>query len=496
MYRYFSKLSSYLPVIIISIGVILRLLEYLYNRSLWLDEAKLAVNIVYKSFWQLTQSLDPVQYAPIGFLWLERLAVVAFGPDEYSLRLFPLIVSLISLPLFYKVTSYFLSKKAALISLILYVFSDSLIYYSVEVKQYTFDIFVSLLIYAVILKFIKDHHLTLKRIVILALVGILASWFSHPAVFILASLGLVLLLSAKKKWRLLVGIEVCWLLSFAINYFISTKVASESAELLNFWKDFFAPFPPTNVSELYWYFKSIVNFIYAPPYLSFPWIVILFFLFGCYSIYKGNKKNLLILTLPILFTLLASSLHKYPFVGRFLLFLVPITLIIIACGIEALINWSKKILGLRLSLSLGLTIIILLSYSSLSSDIFHLVSGRGEEEVKPILQYFLAHKKNEDVLYVYYAAIPALQFYEAKYGLTGSHYITGVSSRDKLSGYIIDLNKLKQYKRVWLMFSHVIPVPSQTESEEQFFVDYLDGLGKRLDSFQARGASIYLYQIL
>lgn len=334
-----------------------------------------------------------------------KSSFLLFGISEYSLRLFPLIVSLVSLPLFYKVAGYFLNKKAALISLFFFAISDSLIYYSIEIKQYTFDIFVSLLIYAGILKFIKDNNLTKKRIMILTLIGILAPWFSHPAVFTLASLGLVLLLLSiqKRNWGqtvYLLVIEICWLLSFAVNYFISTKVISESVYLLTIWKDFFIPIPSKSVGELYWYFKSIINFIYGP-------------------------------------------LHP-----------------------------------------------------SLSSDIIHLRDDRGTEEVKPVLQYFSAKRQSEDVLYVYYALIPAFQFYEAKYGLMGSHYIRGVSSREKLSGYVIDLNKLKQYKRVWVMFSHVIPVPSQTESEEQFFVDYLDGLGKRLDSFRATGASIYLYEIL
>lgn len=79
MYRYFSKISSHLPVIIIFVGSILRLLEYLYNRSVWLDEANLSLNLINKTFIQLLQPLDFGQYAPIGFLWIEKVVFYCLG---------------------------------------------------------------------------------------------------------------------------------------------------------------------------------------------------------------------------------------------------------------------------------------------------------------------------------------------------------------------------------------------------------------------------------
>ena len=50
--------------IIIGLGIILRLVQYLYNRSLWLDEASLALNVIEKSFSGLLQPLGYDQMAP------------------------------------------------------------------------------------------------------------------------------------------------------------------------------------------------------------------------------------------------------------------------------------------------------------------------------------------------------------------------------------------------------------------------------------------------
>ena len=70
--------------IIIGLGIILRLIPYLDNRSLWLNENWLALNILQKSFSQLVGPLDLSQMAPVGFLFIEKTLVLAFGDSEYG----------------------------------------------------------------------------------------------------------------------------------------------------------------------------------------------------------------------------------------------------------------------------------------------------------------------------------------------------------------------------------------------------------------------------
>ena len=86
---------------IVGFGITLRIVQYFHNRSLWLDEAMLGLNIINRSFAQLLMPLDYNQVcAPIGFLLTEKLFVELFGPSEYALRLFPFLCGLISLFLF------------------------------------------------------------------------------------------------------------------------------------------------------------------------------------------------------------------------------------------------------------------------------------------------------------------------------------------------------------------------------------------------------------
>ena len=64
-----------ISLLIICFGILVRVIQYLYNRSLWADEAVLALNIVNRSYLELLQPLDYEQGAPIAFLWVEKLAI-------------------------------------------------------------------------------------------------------------------------------------------------------------------------------------------------------------------------------------------------------------------------------------------------------------------------------------------------------------------------------------------------------------------------------------
>ncbi len=83
--------------LLILLAILLRARQYFFNRSLWLDEALLAVNIVYRDFAGLLKPLENNQSAPLGFLYAEKLAITLFGNHDYILRLIPFLASLASI---------------------------------------------------------------------------------------------------------------------------------------------------------------------------------------------------------------------------------------------------------------------------------------------------------------------------------------------------------------------------------------------------------------
>src|SRR5512137_1962180 len=121
-------------------GILLRLRQYLTGRSLWVDEAMLALNIVNRNFAELFKPLDYDQGAPLGFLLVEKLFNLLLGRSEYGLRLFPLLVGILSIWLFYRLLKRVTTGAGMIAALALFVFNPRLIYYSSEVKQYIVDV--------------------------------------------------------------------------------------------------------------------------------------------------------------------------------------------------------------------------------------------------------------------------------------------------------------------------------------------------------------------
>src|ERR687898_2404863 len=80
-----EALLAYLSYAIVAFGMALRFTQYLTNRSLSIDEAFLALNVIQKSPRALLGELNFSQAAPLGFLEAEKLAIAILGRSEYAL---------------------------------------------------------------------------------------------------------------------------------------------------------------------------------------------------------------------------------------------------------------------------------------------------------------------------------------------------------------------------------------------------------------------------
>jgi uncharacterized membrane protein len=173
---------------LIGIGIILRLAQYFSNNSLWRDEVYLALNIIERSPAELFKSLDYNQHAPPGFLIIEKIIINFFGTSEFAFRFFPLICSIASLFIFYKLSRKLVSKIAVIIAIGIFAILVSILYYSSETKQYSSDVLISLLLILLTLK-IKNNSLTIFTSLLYGIYGVLSIWFSHTAILVLAGGG-------------------------------------------------------------------------------------------------------------------------------------------------------------------------------------------------------------------------------------------------------------------------------------------------------------------
>jgi hypothetical protein len=486
--------ATSVPWIILGFGIILRLGQYVYNRSLTEGEAALAYNIVYRSYAELVKPLDFSQAAPVGFLMIQKFLVNTLGNNEYALRLFPLIAGILALFLFYEVAKKSISTSAVPIALILFAVGDYLIYFSSEVKQYSSDVALTLLLVLIVITMMQ-RRLAPQHIFLFGFLGALSFWFSHPALFTFGAAGIVLIMCVvrRRQWHALVWLSIAGALaavSLAIHYIASLDVLSKNAGLLETWQQTFVPFPPTSLADIQWYGYSFLRVFKNPLGLSIYelFLTVLSFVAGIIIFYVHNKKILLIFLLPIVLTLIASHLHLYPFQGRLLLFITPLMFLVITQGIDYIrkcVTGRSKIIGSMLVVLLLIHPVILAGY--------HLIKPRAPEELRPVISYLHDHHEAGDRIYVYYAAVNAFRYYSEKCDYTNNDYIIGVEARDNWSLYYKDLEKLNGIERVWIVFSHI--ATWEGVDEERLFLSYLTILGTRLDAFTAPGASVYLYDL-
>lgn len=475
-------------------GVYIRFREYLLNHSLWLDEATLALNIVNKSFSQLmTMPLENAS-APLGFVLLSKMVTMAGGDSEYALRFIPLCAGIVSLILFIQFLRQYGDRRAVPLALILFSLSYALLRYSTEFKPYSSDVLIALLILLGGISTLSrkfDFRCALRW----GVGGGISLWFSFPSVFVLGAAGMALFgrFASARSWKELRNLGVAlalWFFSFYIFYSFSLRHIANNPSLENYWVKNFMPFPLDTFDDFLWVRDSLTWMLANVGGIRPDFLGPIIFVAGSYAVLKRNGTFFLMLLMPLVFALAASAMHRYPFAGRFLLFYVPIIYLLISEGLVFLIKGTSFILRVAGYVSVAVVMFSpLMMTVSLSSRVVY------AEEIRPVLRHVQNNSKKEDVLYVYYGAGPAVNYYRKVYGLTENHsYVPGISSRENWKKYREDVSQFENRARVWIIFAHVY-YDAGGKGEESYIVEYLKSIGTQIDVVTAEGASAYLFDL-
>ena len=245
--RTFLPIATWASWTIAVLGIALRIRQFAFDRSLWNDEADLALNVINRGYIGLTRQLALDQGAPIGFLWLEKTATEIFGPSEYALRLVPLIAGIGSVLLFRSLTARVLPPLAGAVALGLFAVCPTLVYFSSEVKQYGVDV-AAVVAIAWFLPLMLEGDLTWRKCLSYGGVGAVLVWCSFPAVFVLAAESCVIVIMRwnrkELEWlpRFLAGCGI-WLVSFGVEYIASLRALGSNPTLLSFWAGAYPPKP-------------------------------------------------------------------------------------------------------------------------------------------------------------------------------------------------------------------------------------------------------------
>jgi Dolichyl-phosphate-mannose-protein mannosyltransferase len=494
--------------IVCSLGIFLRMWQYSANRSLWVDEAKLASNIVNRSFAGLMAPLDSYQGAPIAFLFTEKALIELLGNHDYVLRLFPLLASILAVFLMWRVAEIYIGGWGSLFALSFFVICNNLIYYASEVKQYSIDVMSSLLL-LMIIPMCLDSYTNPKRLMLFGFFSGVLVWFSHPAVFIISSGFLVLILDILKskepqvtrlrKLLWLAGAGAFCFASFSVLYLTSLRTLSAHADLLRYWRDGFMPLPPWR--DVNWFREAWYGLLSGVLGLSLEELATIIFTLGCVSLFLKRWQFALIVIMPLIVTLLVSGMNKYPFKGRLMLFSIPILVLLVAEGIERARLLLMRV-GSRTAIFVVVTLTAFLLYNPLSVAWGNFLQPPMREHIKPAMSYLDQNRLSSDIIYVYYSTISPFKYYASAFGFHEGDYVEGIQSRKEPEKYLHDIERFRNRDRVWFIFSHKCkptramgPGDACSVDEESFFLRHLDTLGSRVAVFQSEGVSLYLYNL-
>lgn len=474
------------------LGIALRLALYLANRSLWVDEANLAVNLVARSFRELCLPLDYEQGAPLGFLFLERTAVLSLGESEFSLRLVPLLSGILFLELCFRLVRRFFGGTLGLAALAMAVFSKSLIHFSVELKQYASDAMLALLILYCAMRVdtaLERKAHAARAVGWFAMLGAATAWFSHPAIFVAAGTAGVLAVRALYRGQFQLAVQISAAAALAginafCHYFFFARGLTRDPYLLRFWAAGMMPvYPPLHA--LRWLCEMLPKSLEGLFGSSGIALTIFLFLLGCISLWRSGSKTWLgLLLAPALVTLAASAMHQYPFSDRLIVFLFPLLIIVLAAGFDGLYH--------RLPRRWNWIALILLAGVLAEPSIVALKACFEpplKEEMKPVLAFLHAHRQSEDVIYIAFRGRPNFEYYAHRYGFDPTQAYLGHRPFDPKSVQA-ELAPFLSRPRVWILRTTI------NEDAEHELLAALAQLGAPLqERASAKGVRLDLYDL-
>jgi hypothetical protein len=474
-------------VALVLVGSGLRTAALLSDRCLWIDEAMLALNLVARSPAQLLEPLDHNQGAPVGFLLAAKAAVATFGAAEWALRLVPFVASLAGLAGFAFLARRLLPAHAATLATALFALSPHLVSYAAECKQYASDAAIAVGLLAASLGLLEGKGGW--RWALLAAAGAVAVWCSHPAAFVLGGIGGALLLHAatardRARFRAAALTVGCWLASFGACYLLCLKQLGGNAYLTGFWSDHFLPLSAGAVA---WTADHFVSFFTLPggfggPLVPLGGLAAVLALVGLREFARERWPVAVALAVPAALVLFASALHKYPFGGRLVLFLVPASVLLVAQGAWALYEAARE-----RNRFAAVSLLALLVGANAWQSLDSLRRPARAEQLKSALDDARPAMRPGDRVHVYYGAAPAFDFYTRGRPLPAGCVTIGREHRDDPAGYRAELSALRG--RVWVVFSH------PHGQEEALFRAVLDGRGACEREVRRPGAAVWLYRL-
>lgn len=397
--------------LVVLAGIACRVAQYLANPSFWHDEALVVLNVANKGFAELMGRLEYAQAAPPLFLFAERALLLLLGRNEYALRLVSLLCGVASLSVFALICRRILPGLIAPLTLAIFAFSNKLIWHSAEVKPYSGDAMVAVLLLYIAIRFTglaDDGADKLRRrsdptfgLILLSCVAAVAVWFSFPASIVFGGISLAILPAMARRgakgWGTYIACNLLVVGSFLALFVFSIRPQHVEA-LSNYWVDDFPDYAHPARIPL-WLAEQIYS-LADHPHRSFGWLILPLAVLGAWRLATTGRRFILAVCLnPVLLAILAAFAKQYPFNGdRLTIYLVPGMFILFGSGTLLLRDRLQAAkMPWRLAWIFAGAVIIGRGVGEAS---YHLFVPRIRSGARPAAQYIREHRQSGEGLYL------------------------------------------------------------------------------------------------
>jgi hypothetical protein len=361
------------------LGLLLRAARYLLNWPLWCDETMISANFLDRGYADLLRPLDYRQVGPLLWLAIELTSVKVLGFSEWTLRLFPFVCGMASVPLFRHVAGRVVGGVPLLLAVGIFAVSIWPIGYVAEVKPYASDLVVSLGILALAIEWWRAPGQT-GWLWGLAALGPVAVALSLPSLFVLGGVGLVIAWpvwwSGRRVARLALGIYGAGVVTTFLAVLRFYKTAPQDHEYFhNAWA---RAFPPLGnpMRLLAWLADVHTGNMFAYPTGSTNGVSAgTFLLFAVGAAILLRKRPMLagLCLAPFGVAFVAAAIHRYPYgvSARTTQYAAPIICLLAGLGGAAGLGRLTSVLGAVRALKAVAVGLVVLGLGQTGYDLAH-----------------------------------------------------------------------------------------------------------------------------
>jgi len=390
---------------LVAAGVAWRIGRWAIAMPLWRDEANLGLNILLRSFRELTEPLDYFQVAPLLFLWAQKALFLTLGAGDLAVRLLPTLASAAALLLFARLAVRALPPLDAVIATGFLAASYYATRYGSEMKPYSLDLLAAVLLLALTLRVVEEPGDRRAGLLLVALTPLLIG-SSYPALFVAVSAALLLSFRALRQRRL-APVAAGELLATGGAFFLFFVLATRGQErvtgphMRDWWVDAFPPGQPWKL--LLWLLDVHTGNLTAYPvggryYGSSATFLLM--LIGAAVLWRRSRRLMALLSLPFALTLAAAALRRYPYgySARVAQHLAPSICLLAGSGAAALLRriaserWRAAVTRGLLSL------LVAIAAAGLAMDVLQPYKIAADRQVREVVRHAFRRQPDRHVV--------------------------------------------------------------------------------------------------